>query len=137
LAHIVIEYSSNLRGELDIQQLVNAVHESALATGVFPAGGLRTRAYEAQCYRIADGHSDNSFVHFELRVGHGRDLATRRAACERIFATVCEQLKALHERRPLGISLEMQELHAELNYKKNNLHEYVKSRQDLQRRPAE
>jgi 5-carboxymethyl-2-hydroxymuconate isomerase len=137
LAHIVIEYSSNLSGELDVQQLANAVHESALATGVFPIGGLRTRAYETQCYRIADGHSENSFVHFELRVGHGRDVATRQAACERIFATICEQLKELYERRPLGISLEMQELHAELNYKKNNLHEYVKSRKDLQRSSAE
>lgn len=130
MAHIVIEYSSNLRGELDVQRLVNAVHESALATGVFPIGGLRTRAYATQCYRIADGHPQNAFIHFELRVGHGRDIATRRQACEQIFATACEQLQGLYERLPLGISLEMQELHADLNYKKNNLHEHVKSRQN-------
>ena len=130
MAHIVIEYSSNLRGELDVQGLVDAAHAAALKTGLFPIGGLRTRAYEAQGYRIADGHPQNAFIHFELRVGHGRDIDTRRRACEQIFAAVCAQLDGLYARLPLGISLQMQELHAELNYKKNNLHEYVRSRQN-------
>jgi len=42
---------------------------------------------------------------------------------------VCAQLRDLYERRPLGISLEMQEIDPLLTFKKNNLHEYVKTRQ--------
>jgi 5-carboxymethyl-2-hydroxymuconate isomerase len=64
-----------------------------------------------------------------LRVGHGRDLETRKRACEAIFAAACEHLEALYRRIPLGISLEMQEIDAVLTCKKNNLHEYVKARQ--------
>ena len=78
--------------------------------------------------RIADGHPDNAFVHLMLRVGHGRDLDTRKRACDAIFATACEQLASLYDRIPLGISLEMQEVDAVLTCKKNNLHEYVKER---------
>src|SRR6185437_3906947 len=102
--------------------LLSAVHQAALETGVFPIGGLRTRAYEAQHYVIADAHPDNGFVHLSLKVGHGRDLETRQKACEAIFATACAQLAPLYERMPLGIALEMQEIDPVLTFKKNNLH---------------
>jgi len=112
-----------------LEGFVRAVHDAALATGIFPIGGMRTRAYESEAYLIADGHPDNAFVHLSVRVGHGRDLAVRRKACEQIFRAACGQLAELFERIPLGISVEMQELDPELSFKKNNLHEYVKRRQ--------
>jgi 5-carboxymethyl-2-hydroxymuconate isomerase len=129
MAHIVIEYSAGLRNRLDLSAFLAAVHQAALATGVFPIGGIRTRAYEAEHYVIADGHPDNAFVHISLKVGHGREVDTRKRACEAIFEAVCEQLAGVFERQPLGISLEMQEIDPVLTFKKNNLHDYVKSRQ--------
>jgi 5-carboxymethyl-2-hydroxymuconate isomerase len=128
MAHIVVEYSANLRGQFDLDGLLKAVHEAALATGVFPIGGLRTRAYEAQHYVIADANPDNAFIHINLKVGHGRDLPTRKRAGEAVFAVACQQLSALSERLPLGIALDMQEIDPVLTFKKNNLHEYVKQR---------
>ncbi len=129
MAHIVIEYSAGLRDRLDVPALLAQVHQAALATGVFPIGGIRTRAYEAVHYVIADGHRDNAFVHLSLKVGHGRDLETRKRACEAIFNAVCRHLEPLFAQLPLGISLEMQEIDPVLTFKKNNLHEYVKRRQ--------
>jgi 5-carboxymethyl-2-hydroxymuconate isomerase len=129
MAHIVIEYSANLRGQFDLDGFLRAVHGAALATGVFPVGGIRTRAYEAQHYVIADANPDNAFVHISLRVGHGRDVDTRKRACEAIFAVACQHLGEVFERLPLGIALEMQEIDPVLTFKKNNLHEYVKRRE--------
>lgn len=128
MPHILVEYSSNLDRQLDFPRFLTALRDSALATGVFPIGGVRVRAYRADHYVIADGHPDNAFVHLMLRVGHGRDLETRKRACAAIFATACEQLGELYERIPLGISLEMQEVDPVLTFKKNNLHEYVMQR---------
>ena len=128
MAHIVIEYSANLRERLDLPGFLQAVHGAALATGVFPIGGIRTRAYAAEHYVVADGHPDNAFVHISLRVGHGRDVDTRKRACEAIFAVACRQLGPLYEALPLGIALEMQEIDPVLTFKKNNLHDYVKRR---------
>lgn len=129
MPHIVLEYSANLSAQLDFGAFLESLRDSALATGVFPLGGIRVRAYQADHYLIADGYPDNAFVHITLRVGHGRDLETRKRACEAIFATACEFLQPLYDRLPLGISLEMQEIDALLTAKKNNLHEYVKRRQ--------
>ena len=128
MAHLVVEYSANLRDQFDLGSFLKAIHEAALATGVFPIGGIRTRAYEARDYVIADAHPDNAFVHISLKVGHGRDVETRRRACEAIFAVACSQLAAVFARLPLGIALEMQEIDPVLTFKKNNLHDYVKQR---------
>jgi 5-carboxymethyl-2-hydroxymuconate isomerase len=131
LPHALIEYSSNLDGQVDFPRFLTALRDTALSTGVFPLGGIRLRAYRADHYVIADGHPDNAFVHIMLRVGHGRDLETRKRACDAIFATACDQLEAVYNRIPLGVSLEMQEVDAVLTCKKNNLHEYVKQRQPV------
>jgi 5-carboxymethyl-2-hydroxymuconate isomerase len=131
LPHVLIEYSSNLDAAVNFPSFLTALRDSALATGVFPIGGVRVRAYRADHYLIADGHPDNAFVHIMLRVGSGRDLDTRKRACDAIFATACDQLAALYERIPLGISLEMQEVDPVLTCKKNNLHEYVKRRGEV------
>ncbi|HJS90591.1 MAG TPA: 5-carboxymethyl-2-hydroxymuconate Delta-isomerase [Steroidobacteraceae bacterium] len=136
MAHIVIEYSAGLRQRLALPAFLSAVHQAALATGVFPVGGLRTRAYEAQDYVVADGHPDNDFVHLSLKVGHGRDLETRKRACETIFDAICRHLTPIYESQPLAISLEMQEIDPVLTFKKNNLHERVKQRQSHAARQA-
>ena len=134
MPHIIVEYSANIRGRLAPEDLVERVHEAALRTGVFPIGGTRTRAAERSCYRIADGHPDNAFVHVVLRIAHGRDLETRRRVGEEVFREVCNYLEPLFQQSPLGISLEVQEIDPAVSLKKNNLHEHVRARQG---RPTE
>ncbi len=129
MAHIVIEYSAGLRYRLDVSEFLAQIHRAALDTGVFPVGGIRTRAYEAENYLIADGHPDNAFVHLNLKVGHGRDLDTRRRACQAIFEVACRHLAPVFDSGPLAISLEMQEIDPVLTFKKNNLHDHVRRRQ--------
>jgi 5-oxopent-3-ene-1,2,5-tricarboxylate decarboxylase/2-hydroxyhepta-2,4-diene-1,7-dioate isomerase len=95
---------------------------------VFTPGALRTRALEQTAYRIADAHPDNAFVYAELRVGHGRDMETRRLAGEAVFAAMRDFLKPLFDKRPLGLSLEVTEIDPVLSFKQNNTHAYVKAR---------
>lgn len=129
MPHIIVEYSANIRGRIGPEKLIECVHQAALRTGVFPIGGTRTRAAERAFYRIADGHPDNAFVHVTLRIGHGRDLETRRRAAEEVFGEVCKFLESLFQGSPLGISLEVQEIDPAVSLKKNNLHEHVRARQ--------
>jgi 5-carboxymethyl-2-hydroxymuconate isomerase len=129
MPHIIVEYSANIRGRIEAENLVECVHQAALRTGVFPIGGTRTRAAERSSYRVADGHPDNAFVHIMLRIGHGRDLETRRRAAEQVFGEVCRFLEPLFQSSPLGISLEVQEIDPAVSLKKNNLHEHVRARQ--------
>ena len=130
MPHLILEYSANLDGVLDIQRLVNAVHEAALATGVFPKGGCRTRAARREAYEIADGHPDNGFVHLTARIGAGRPLEVRQEAGNAIFAALTAALEDVFAARPIGISFEIAEINPDTSWKKNNLHEALKARQE-------
>jgi 5-carboxymethyl-2-hydroxymuconate isomerase len=128
LPHLVIEYSANVEDRIALDDLLDKLHAVALTTGVFPIGGLRVRAYRADAYRVADKAPDNAFVHVTAMIGHGRPLDVQQRAGEEIFAVLAEHLKPLFDASPLAISLNIQEFHPLLNFKKNNLHEYVKRR---------
>ncbi|RPH41297.1 MAG: 5-carboxymethyl-2-hydroxymuconate Delta-isomerase [Burkholderiales bacterium] len=135
MPHVVVEFSDNLRERVDVPALLRAVHAAALATGVFPRGGTRTRAEPRGEYLIADGHPDNAFVHVTLRIGHGRDLPTRRRAGEQVFEVLRTELAAALEAGPLAISFEVQEIDPALSWKHNTVHDYVSARDAGRERP--
>ena len=128
MPHLIVEYSANVEEQLGLDDLLDKLHATALETGVFPLGGLRVRAHRADRYRIADKDPANAFVHVTAMIGHGRPLDVRQSAGAQLFATLTAHLGPLFDRSPLAISLNVQEFHPVLNYKKNNLHEYVKRR---------
>jgi 5-carboxymethyl-2-hydroxymuconate isomerase len=129
MPHQIIEYSANLESRMDIQTLVDGLHDTAVGIEGLPIGGLRTRAQRRENYRVADGHPDNAFVHLILKLGHGRPLEKRREFGDAIFAALCELLEPVSSTSPLAISFEIQEIHPELTWKKNNLRDYMARRE--------
>jgi 5-carboxymethyl-2-hydroxymuconate isomerase len=128
MPHLIIEYSANLDGRLELDRLLDRLHGTAIGTGMFPLGGIRIRAYRAGDYRIADCAADNAFVHVTAIVGSGRPLAHREAVSRELFDTLCAVLEPIQATSPLAISFNMREFDPVLNYKKNNLHEYLARR---------
>ncbi len=123
MPHFILEYSANVREELNLDDLFRALNAAALASGVFPAAGIRFRAVCCEDYLVADADPRNAFVHLAARIGAGRSLEVRKAVGESMFQTLTEQLAALYAARPLAISFEMSELTPGLNFKQNNMHQ--------------
>jgi 5-carboxymethyl-2-hydroxymuconate isomerase len=128
MPHLTVEYSANLKNQVDIFKLVETVHEAALRTGVFEVAAVRTRGAGRDYYVIADGHPDNAFVAISVRVAPGRSAETRRRVGQEIFDAVCAFLKRVYETRPLAISLEVQEIDNTAAFRKKNLDTFVKVR---------
>lgn len=128
MPHLIVEYSANVEQRIALDALLDKLHACALGTGVFPLGGLRVRAHRADAYRIADKAPENGFVHVTALIGHGRPLDVQQRAAEELFAVLTGHLDVLYAQSPLAISLNVQEFHPVLNFKKNNLHEHVKRR---------
>lgn len=128
MPHLVIEYSANLAPDFAAPALMERLAGAAVKTGIFPLAGVRVRLHKVADYRIADGHPDNAFLHLNLRIGHGRDLATRRQAGEAIFAALTDFFAAVEARRPLALSMEISEIDPDLNFKKGNLREHMAAR---------
>ena len=128
MPHLTIEYSTNLTPGIDIQALVDRLHSAAIETGVFPLGGIRTRAAAREHYRIADGDPSHAFVHVVLRIAAGRDQATRDRAGQHVFEALTSALAGVMETRGLAISFELQEIAPAWSARLNNLHQRLAAR---------
>ena len=129
MPHFIVEYSANIEEEMDLDGLLKAVHTAAIKTGVFPLGGIRVRASKRDHYIIADGDSENSFVHVVSRIREGRPIEVRKEAGDAVMAAICDHLQPVFDKRPLAISFEIQEIDMRLNFKKNNIHDYLKNKE--------
>jgi 5-carboxymethyl-2-hydroxymuconate isomerase len=128
MPNLIIEYSKNLAIAIDIDALVETLHATAANIDAFPLGGLRTRAVAREHYRLADGHKDNAFLNLVIRIAPGRSFDVRKSIGETVFAALSEFLEPTFASSPLSISLEIQELDAELRWKQNNFREYMAKR---------
>jgi 5-carboxymethyl-2-hydroxymuconate isomerase len=128
MPHIIVEYSSNLDVDMDIRALIDAVHQAALETGIFPLGGVRTRAERRDVYKIADGHPDYGFIHVQARIGTGRTPEVRHKAAEHIFTRLKDFSAARMAQAPMGLTLEMVEMNPVGGFKLNTIHDAIERR---------
>ena len=125
MPHFIAEYTDNLEQQADLPGLFEKVHRVLGDSGVFPLGGIRSRGVRLDTWRMADGKHDYAFVHMTLKVGHGRDLTTREAVAQAVFAVIIAHFAELQAQRLLALSFEMIELHPQLNFKQNNVHAFL------------
>lgn len=123
MPHFTIEYSANLDARVEIGKVVEVVRKAAVETGIFPLGGIRVRAIRCEHYAIADGRAHFGFLAMVLRLGEGRDLATRKKAGEHIFKALSSYLDPVFAGGKFALSFDMQVNDKETSWKRNNIHE--------------
>ena len=126
MPHLIIEHSSNVADLVDIDALVVAVHDAALATGIAPLDALRTRAAERRHYAIADRHPDNAFIAVTARLGAGRTDVEQRTLIDALMAALDHTLGPAQ--RHVMLSVEFQEINPDRRVNKNNLRSIVAER---------
>jgi 5-carboxymethyl-2-hydroxymuconate isomerase len=126
MPHFTIEYSANLDARVDMGKVVEIVRRAAVETGIFPLGGIRVRAVRCEHFAIADGNADLGFLDMVLRLGEGRDLATRRQAGEHIFKALSAYLDPVFAGTKFALSFDMQINDKDTSWKRNNIHDALK-----------
>jgi 5-carboxymethyl-2-hydroxymuconate isomerase len=127
MPHFTLEYSANLDARVDMARVVEVVRKAAVETGIFPLGGIRVRAIRCEHFAIADGQSQFGFLAMVLRLGEGRDLATRKRAGEHIFKTLSTYLDPVFAGSKFALSFDMQINDKETSWKRNNIHDALKA----------
>jgi len=126
MPHFTIEYSANIDDLVDMGAVVEVVRKAAVETGIFPLGGIRVRAVKCEHYAISDGRPSFGFLDMVLRLGEGRDLATRQKAGEHIFKVLSAYLDPVFKNSKFALSFDMQINDKETSWKRNNIHEALK-----------
>lgn len=123
MAHLVFEYTHNLRAEADIPALLAKANQILIGLdGVFPVGGIRSRALCLTEWCMADGAADYAFVHATLKMGAGRPPEVRQATGDALFEMMKAHFADLYARRYLALSLEVIEFSEAGTWKHNNVH---------------
>lgn len=131
MPHFTLEYSANLDSRLDIGKTVEVVRRAAVETGIFPLGGIRVRAIRCEHFAIADGNPQFGFLDMVLRLGEGRDVATRKRAGEHIFRALSDHLDPVFAASHFALSFDMQINDRETSWKRNNIHGILNEKLDL------
>ncbi len=128
MPHLVVLYSPNLEAETDMPALCRRLADTMLAVKdeagnqVFPTGGVRVLAYPAAHCAVADGRGDYAFAYFNLRMGRGRSEALKREAGRVLEAAAREHFAPVLARRPVGLTLQIDEGAEVFDAKFGNLH---------------
>ncbi|MEY0589137.1 5-carboxymethyl-2-hydroxymuconate Delta-isomerase [Providencia manganoxydans] len=126
MPHFIAECTDNIREQAKLPELFSKVNNALAGTGIFPLGGIRSRAIWLDTWQMADGKHDYAFVHMTLKIGAGRSLEDRQKTGELLFALIKEHFAQLMSDRYLALSFTMEELDPVLNYKQNNIHALFK-----------
>ncbi len=90
MPHVIVEYSANLEEDVSARDMIDRVHATIVESGVFPIGGVRTRAERRDVYAIADCDPGNAFCAVLIRIERGRDEETRKRVSQAVLATLAE-----------------------------------------------
>jgi len=129
MPHQLIEYSANLEADLDIDGLVQTMHETAVGIDALPIGGIRTRAARRDIFRVSDSHPDNTFINVTLRLAP-RSAEIKKEVGERLFDALKQFVQPAFDNRPMALSLEIQEIDAEFRWKHSNIRDYLAQRNE-------
>jgi 5-carboxymethyl-2-hydroxymuconate isomerase len=128
MPHFILQYSTNLDATIDIAAACEVVRQAAVETGIFPLGGIRVRAIRCDHYAIADGRPDHAFLDMVLRIGEGRDLATRQRAGEHVFKALSAFLDPVFAGQPFALSFDIQINDGATSWKRNTIHDVLKAK---------
>ncbi len=128
MPHVITEYSANLESVVDIPALIKELHETAIASGLFEVGGIRSRAKKREIFRVADGDPQNGFVFIMARLAPGRPAEKRKALGEALLATASMRLEPVFASRGLTLSVEVEELNGDFTFRRNNIHDRLKAK---------
>ncbi len=126
MPHFIIEYSANLEDVVDMSDFCDKIRRLAVDMDVFPAAGVRVRAFATDHYSIADGNPDHGYIDISVRLRGGRPLDVRKRATEEIFNAAESYLQPIMASRPLALSMEMRDIDPELSPKAGTIRQYLK-----------
>lgn len=128
MPHVVVLYTPNLEAETDMSALARSLADAMLTVKdesgkpVFPTGGVRVFAYPAAHYAVADGSGDFGFCWLNLRMARGRSATVQKMAGQALAGAAKAHFAPLLARRPVGLTLQVDEGAEVFDAKFGNLH---------------
>lgn len=110
MPHLVLEYSGNVREDIDPAVLFAKLHTEIAAAGGFRLQDLKSRLVRMDQYFIGDGTYEQSFVNLDVRTFGGKPAAALAAISEAALAVLHGAFEATLRETACDISVQITEL---------------------------
>ncbi|WP_258405179.1 5-carboxymethyl-2-hydroxymuconate Delta-isomerase [Shewanella mesophila] len=87
MPHCIIEYSAPLAAQIDINELLQSVHQGALASELFEPSAVKTRGYASQNSQVGL-LADGSFIHIIFKIMPGRTDGQKKHLTEVVYQQI-------------------------------------------------
>lgn len=84
MPHLTLEYTNNLRKEVDSKKLFSSIHAGLMEMGEFVLDEIKSRAAVVDDFYVGDGDPEKSFIHLKIAL-----LDVRRKESKRLVAERC------------------------------------------------
>ncbi|CAL9632285.1 5-carboxymethyl-2-hydroxymuconate Delta-isomerase [Streptomyces sp. NPDC057375] len=110
MPHLVLEYSANVREDMDTAALFGKLHTALVVAGGFRLQDFKSRAVRMNRYFIGDGSHEQSFVNLDVRTFGGKSTEARTAISEAALAVLAEAFATTLRETACDISVQVTEL---------------------------
>ena len=128
MPHLIIQYTSQLDAATNMAELCQTLSNTMLSArhadgqAVFPIGATRVLAFATTHAVIADGSGDYAYVYLNFRIAKGRTPQMIEQIGQSLLAATKAHFADVFAKRPIGITLQIDEGHEVFNAVHNNLH---------------
>ena len=120
MPHLILEYSENLEGELDIAAMVRTVHAAGCTCPTVATAALKTRAIGYRHQLCADGDPAYRFVALTMRLLSGRGPAQKQEIGDILYGALQQATAGVDRSAGFALSLELADMDGATYRKENN-----------------
>lgn len=91
MPNLVMEYSNSAGERMNIEGLLEDLHQSALECGLFDVDSVKSRAHRYHSWLIGEKGNDADFIHIDFQLLSGRTTEQKRDLSRRLMAILTKQ----------------------------------------------
>ncbi|WP_063663701.1 5-carboxymethyl-2-hydroxymuconate Delta-isomerase [Aliivibrio fischeri] len=91
MPHLVMEYSNSAEDRLNMQGLLEDLHQVAIASGLFSAKDVKSRAVRVYSWLVGEQGNSVDFIHITLELLEGRSPEQKRELSRALMDVLAEQ----------------------------------------------
>lgn len=91
MPNLVMEYSNSVDERVNVQSLLEDLHQVALTCGLFDADSVKSRALRCHNWLIGEAGDSADFIHISFELLDGRTTEQKRELSRQLMAVLQEQ----------------------------------------------
>lgn len=111
MPHCLLEASDNLLDHPDWKGLLRAINQTLVATGLFTAADIKSRAIQHAAFVIGDGAPDQAFVTLTVQILGGRPDDVKAQLSEALLETLKPAFPMTFAQMKFSLTVQITDIH--------------------------